>query len=140
MPVVITEKLDGSNTMLYRGQVYGRGMSEPSAAKWYGMLKKWHAWKTYDDEDFIFGEDIYGLHSIAYDPVPEDATFYIFGVRRGGQFTDWATVEAKSCELSIPDRSDPVSGHLRLPAGDRRLRPNRRTASRRRSVLSARGS
>ena len=101
VPVVVTEKLDGSNTMLHRGQVYGRGMTEPSDAKWYGMLKKWHAWKTYDEQDAIFGEDIYGTHSIVYDPVPEDATFYIFGVCRGGQFTDWATVEAKSSELSI---------------------------------------
>ena len=102
VPAVVTEKLDGSNTLLHRGHVYGRGTTEPSSAKWYGMLKKWHAWKTLDDEDYVFGEDIYGLHSIAYDPVPEDATFYIFGVRRGDHFTDWATVEAKANELSIP--------------------------------------
>ena len=102
-PVVVTEKLDGSNTLLYRGNVYGRSILEPSEAKWYGMVKKWHAWKTLSEEDvMIYGEDIYGVHSIVYDPVPENATFYVFGMRVGEEFVDWSDMESKMADLDIP--------------------------------------
>ena len=30
---------------------------------------------------FLYGEDIYGVHSIEYDPVPENETFYAFALR-----------------------------------------------------------
>ena len=102
VPVVVTEKLDGSNSLLHRGRVYGRSISEPSDAKWYGMVKKWHAWKTAMEDDYLYGEDIYGIHSIVYEPVPEDETFYVFALRRGAMFTDWNAVEAKASDLGIP--------------------------------------
>ena len=34
LEVVVTEKLDGSNTLLHRGEVYGRSVSTPSSAPW----------------------------------------------------------------------------------------------------------
>ena len=102
VPVVVTEKLDGSNTLLHRGRVYGRSTAEPSDAKWYGMVKKWHAWKTSLEDGYFYGEDIYGVHSIKYDPVPEDETYYIFALRHGAMFAEWDAVEAKAADLNIP--------------------------------------
>lgn len=43
--VVVTEKLDGCNTLLHAGQVYSRSVSSPSEGKWMAMVKKHHAWK-----------------------------------------------------------------------------------------------
>ena len=45
------------------------------------MVKKHHAWKVTEPDVFLYGEDIYGVHSIEYEPVPEDRTFYAFALR-----------------------------------------------------------
>ena len=74
--VVASEKLDGGNTLLHAGEVYARSMTAPSAGKWMAMVKKHHAWKVNEPDVFLYGEDIYGVHSIEYEPVPEHETFY----------------------------------------------------------------
>ena len=79
--VVITEKLDGANVTLYDGRAFTRGMNT-DRAPWLGMVKKHHAWKTSGARrSAIHGEDIYAVHSIKYDPVPERRTFYVFALR-----------------------------------------------------------
>ena len=45
-PMVVTEKLDGANTLLHAGEVYGRSVSAPCEGKWMAMVKKHHAWKV----------------------------------------------------------------------------------------------
>ena len=45
------------------------------------MVKKHHAWKVTEPDVFLYGEDIYGIHSIEYEPVREDETFYAFALR-----------------------------------------------------------
>ena len=37
--VVVTEKLDGGNTLLHAGKVYARSVSAPSEGKWMAMVK-----------------------------------------------------------------------------------------------------
>lgn len=81
LPVVITEKLDGGCTLLHQGAVYARSVDVPSGAKWMAMVKKHHAWKVTEGDVFLYGEDIYGVHSIEYEPVREDETFYAFALR-----------------------------------------------------------
>ena len=101
--VVVTEKLDGSNVLLHGGKAYGRSVSTPSEAKWMAMVKKHHAWKVTDPDAYLYGEDIYGVHSIAYAPVPEDRTFYAFALRDGsGAFTSFADMEAYAERHGIP--------------------------------------
>lgn len=98
-----TEKLDGSNILLHAGKVYGRSVSAPSEAKWNAMVKKHHAWKVTEPDVYLYGEDIYGVHSIAYGPVPEDRTFYAFALRDGtGAFAPFADLEAFAGRLGIP--------------------------------------
>ena len=102
-PVVVTEKLDGSNTLLHAGKVYGRSVSAPSNAKWMAMVKKHHAWKVNEPEVYLYGEDIYGVHSITYDPVREQETFHAFALRySNGAFASFAEVEAYARGREIP--------------------------------------
>ena len=56
-PVVVTEKLDGSNTLLHAGKVYGRSVSAPSEAKWMALVKKHHAWKVMEPDVYLYGEE-----------------------------------------------------------------------------------
>ena len=101
--VVVTEKLDGSNTLLRAGKAYGRSVSAPSTGKWMAMVKKHHAWKVIEPDIFLYGEDIYGVHSIAYDPVKEHETFYAFALRdTAGRFAAFADVESYASSRQIP--------------------------------------
>ena len=81
--VVITEKLDGGNTCLYGGEVYARSTGAPSHAGWMGMVRKHHAWKTVDTRPdvVLYGEDLFGIHSIEYDAMREQDTFRLFAAR-----------------------------------------------------------
>ena len=100
---MITEKLDGSNILLHAGKVYGRSVSNPSEAKWTAMVKKHHAWKVVEPDVYLYGEDIYGVHSILYEPVPEDQTFYAFALRDStGAFAPFAELECYAERHAIP--------------------------------------
>ena len=101
--VVVTEKLDGGNTLLHAGKVYARSVSAPSDAKWMAMVKKHHAWKVNEPDVWLYGEDVYGVHSIEYEPVAEHETFYAFALRNGdGAFAAFAEVEAYAKHREIP--------------------------------------
>ncbi len=89
-PVIITEKIDGGNTCLWNGDVYARSTSAPSHAGWMAMVRKHFGWKTVQiPNTALYGEDIYGVHSIEYDPVIEEETFYLFAVRKDDTFLSW---------------------------------------------------
>ena len=105
VPVVVTEKIDGGNTCLWNGEVFARSVDTPATEGWFAMVKKHHGWKT-NDEQFrnwaIYGEDIYGIHSIEYAPVQEARTYMLFGIRANDLFFSWRTVEYASGLLDIP--------------------------------------
>ncbi len=102
-PVVVTEKLDGSNTLLHAGEVYGRSVAAPSRGKWMAMVKKHHAWKVNEPGVFLYGEDVYGVHSITYDPMAEHETFRAFALRDSeGTFAAFEEVEKYADGLAIP--------------------------------------
>lgn len=100
--VVVTEKLDGGNTMVHRGEVYARSTSEPSRDKWMAMVRKHTAWKVQEPGLYLYGEDVYAIHSIEYDPVPEDGTFFAFAIRRDDRFASFAEVESYAVDHGIP--------------------------------------
>jgi len=92
--VVITEKLDGGNTCLWNGNVYARSTTLPAGDGWFAMVKKHHAWKTHSTPWMaLYGEDLYGIHSIEYGPVHEDQTYRMFASRHFDEtydrFMDW---------------------------------------------------
>lgn len=105
-PVVITEKLDGGNTCLWKGEVYARSTTQPSHAGWMGMVRKHHTWKTHDRDTIFYGEDLFGIHSIEYEPMPENQTYRLFATRsvRDGldMFHGWDVVEWYAEQLGVP--------------------------------------
>ncbi len=106
--VVITEKLDGGNTGLFRGDVFARSVEAPSRDGWMAMVRKHHAYKTINYDGLIFnGEDMYGIHSIHYGAIPENETFRLFSVRMllengGVRRLSWDLTEAYSRQLEFP--------------------------------------
>lgn len=102
-PLVVTEKLDGGNTLLCRGRVYARSVAAPAPGKWMAMVKKHHAWKVTEPDVLLYGEDMYGVHSIEYDAVPEHETFYAFALRMSdGRFTSFQTLVTYARKRAIP--------------------------------------
>ena len=100
--IVITEKLDGSNTLLHKGQARARSTDSAAAAPWLAMARKHHAWKTIPLRDLqLYGEDIYGVHAIEYDPVPENATFRLFAARKNDAWLSWDGVAALARKLDL---------------------------------------
>lgn len=101
--VVISEKLDGGNTCLWRGDVYARSTGQIATQGWFAMVKKHHAWKTANEPEdvFVYGEDLYGIHSIEYAPIREDETYRIFNVRRGDMWLSWDDICAHAQSLNI---------------------------------------
>ena len=102
-PIVITEKIDGSNTLLHRGQVYSRSTTAQGPAPWQGLVKKHHAWKLSDSPWLIYGENIQAVHSIEYDPISEELTFMAFAIASAnGIFIPFTKMQQVCQELSIP--------------------------------------
>lgn len=107
-PIVITEKLDGGNTLLCGGEVYARSVTSPSHAGWMAMVRKHHAWKTYGTNNLYYGEDLYGIHSIEYDALKEDETYRLFSVRdQDDIFLSWDDVEEEA-ENTLGVKTVPV--------------------------------
>ena len=69
----------------------------------WGWFRKHHAWKVTEPDVFLYGEEIYGVHSIEYDPVPEDRTFYAFALRfEDGSFGSFREMAEYATSRSIP--------------------------------------
>ena len=100
--IVITEKLDGSNTSITKGGVYGRSHADFTKNPW--DAKSWEIWNLIkndlSDGVYLFGEGMYGIHSIEYTNLT--SYFYIFGVRDNNIWISWNDVEEYSYLLDIP--------------------------------------
>lgn len=100
--IVITEKLDGSNTAITKDGVYGRSHVDFTRNPW--DRKSWEIWerikRDIDPGVYVFGEGMYGIHSIEYSNLT--SYFYIFGVRDNGIWIPWEEVEEYSYILDLP--------------------------------------
>ena len=99
--VVVTEKLDGENTTLYRDGLHARSLDSahhPSRA-WMKVLHGRIAqaipagWR-------VCGENVYARHSIAYDDL--QSWFYGFSVWRGDRCLHWDEATRFLARLGIP--------------------------------------
>ena len=99
--LVLTEKLDGQNNCLSRLGLFARSHAAPSALPWDKPL---HArWERIRDDlgDWeIFGENLYGVHSIAYTRL--ESFFYVFAVRQRGRWLSWAEVKFIAALFDFP--------------------------------------
>ena len=100
--IVITEKLDGSNTSVVKGGVYGRSHAEFSQNPWDREMWKIHDMIKFDipEDTFIFGENLEGIHSISYNNLT--SYFYIFGIRDNNIWIPWNDVEEWAYLLDLP--------------------------------------
>ena len=76
--IIITEKLDGENSNLYRDHYHARSIDSKDHPSRH-WLKKLHATICYDIPDGwrISGENMYALHSVYYTELP--TYFLVFG-------------------------------------------------------------
>lgn len=88
-PVVITEKLDGSNVCLTRDDVFARSHSGPPTHASFDLLKVKHACvRSLIPEGIqLFGEWLYAVHSIKYDKLGDH--LYVFGIRDTSDAKCW---------------------------------------------------
>lgn len=104
VPLVITEKMDGSNTSLENIGCFARTHSGPPTHASFDGLKALHASVKYNIPVGIqlFGEWCFALHSIPYDSLP--GYFLMFNVR--DELADiwfpWDTVEVLASTIGVP--------------------------------------
>jgi hypothetical protein len=110
VPIVLTEKMDGSNTSLEYDGCYARTHAGPPTHASFDQLKALHAAIKHNiPQSFqLFGEWCFAHHSIAYSELP--AYFMMFGVRElanafGAEedyWPSWEDVELWAIEIGVP--------------------------------------
>jgi RNA ligase len=104
VPIVLTEKVDGSNTSLEADGCYARTHSGAPTHKSFDMLKVLHAAVKYQisNSTQLFGEWCYAKHSIEYSELP--GYFLLFGVRdtEFNMWDSWEYVRHWAAEIGVP--------------------------------------
>jgi hypothetical protein len=111
-PIVITEKMDGSNTSLEKGGCFARTHSGPPTHPSFDGLKALHAQVKYKIPEGIqlFGEWLFARHSIEYSELPHYFMLFnvrIFdGIKSNGElvshWASWEEVEMWAQEIGVP--------------------------------------
>lgn len=102
--IIISEKMDGSNTSLERNGCFARTHSGPPNHSSFDGLKALHAQVKYKIPEGIqlFGEWLFALHSISYSELPH--YFLLFNVRDLNKniWLSWDEVELWAQEIEVP--------------------------------------
>lgn len=99
--LVITEKLDGENTCLKTDGVYARSHVEPTRNPWAANMRTiWEQVRHDLGSLEVFGENLYGLHSIEYQRLRY--YFYVFAIRDGDTWLSWEEVNFYANVLDLP--------------------------------------
>lgn len=104
IPVVLTEKMDGSNLCMTRHAVFARSHNGPPTHPSFDFAKQLHGELRHAIPDgfSVFGEYLYAVHSIVYSDLP--GHFLVFGVREDttGKWWSWEMVKQMAEELRLP--------------------------------------
>lgn len=99
--LILTEKLDGQNNCFNKHGVFARSHAVPSAHPWDKPLReRWQLIKNDLKELEVFGENMFGIHSIAYSKL--ESYFYVFAVREKDQWLSWEEVKFYAALLDFP--------------------------------------
>lgn len=99
--LVLTEKLDGQNNCLSEYGVFARSHAAPSQLPWdKPLIERWKLIKNQLKGLEIFGENMYGIHSIGYKKLT--SFFYVFAIREGNQWLSWKDVKFYADLLDFP--------------------------------------
>jgi hypothetical protein len=110
VPLVVTEKLDGSNVAFTRDAIFARSHSGAPGHPSFAAAKALHASVRFQIPPglSIFGEWTYAVHSIEYEALP--SWFHVFAARWDGIPWDslsptwwaWSDVETIAAEIGAP--------------------------------------
>lgn len=103
-PILLTEKMDGSNVCLESEGVYARSHTDAPRHESFHALKALHASlrPNIPSEWQVFGEWLWARHSIAYDRLP--AYLLIFGIRDQSR-NEWLSWEEQEQWVAMRDLS-----------------------------------
>ena len=111
--LVLTEKLDGQNNCLSRHGVFARSHAAPSQHPWdKPLIERWQRIKGDLDDLELFGENLYGIHSIAYSRL--ESYYHVFAVRQNGRWLGWDEVKFYAALFDFPTVPElPITRPLR---------------------------
>ncbi|MBB3700461.1 RNA ligase family protein [Flammeovirga yaeyamensis] len=99
--LVLTEKLDGQNNCLSKLGVFARSHAAPSQLPWdKPLLDRWQLIKNQLKGLEVFGENMYGIHSIGYKKL--ESFFYVFAIRENDRWLSWEEVKFYAALLDFP--------------------------------------
>lgn len=99
--LILTEKLDGQNNCFNKHGVFARSHTAPTQHPWdKPLIERWQLIKNDLKDLEIFGENMYGIHSIAYHDI--DSYFYVFAVRENDKWLSWEEVKFYAAMLDFP--------------------------------------
>lgn len=113
--LVITEKLDGENSCIKSNGVYARSHSAVNRNPWARPM--WDIWERIGHslgELHVFGENMYAIHSIAYERL--EHYFYVFAIRDGEQWLSWDETAEYAQILELPLVPQVARGHFEANA------------------------
>jgi len=99
--LVMTEKLDGQNNCFKESGVYARSHVAPTAHPWdKPMRERWELIKHDLGSLELFGENMYGIHSVAYKNL--ESYYYVFAAREKGKWLSWEEVKFYAAMFDFP--------------------------------------
>lgn len=99
--LIMTEKLDGQNNCFNKKGVYARSHTAPTNHPWdKPMRERWELIKNDLGDLELFGESMYGIHSIKYSKL--ESYYYVFGVRENGVWKSWEEVKFYAALFDFP--------------------------------------
>jgi len=99
--LILTEKLDGQNNCFNKHGVFARSHTAPTKHPWdKPLIERWQLIRNDLNDLEIFGENMYGIHSIGYKKL--ESYFYVFAVREHDQWLSWEEVKFYANLLDFP--------------------------------------
>lgn len=100
--LIITEKMDGSNTCLTSKNVFARSHNQNAYHPSFNWIKsQWSQFKFQIPEgQDLFGENCFAIHSIEYEAL--SSYFYLFGVRNDEKtWLSWEQVQNRAQSFGL---------------------------------------
>jgi hypothetical protein len=90
--LTLSEKMDGENNAFTKFGLYARSHTSPTVSPWSKPLReRWELIKNDLGDLQIFGEGMYGIHSIMYHNL--ESYYYVFGIRENDRWLSWEEVK-----------------------------------------------
>ena len=98
---ILTEKLDGENNCFKKLGLFARSHVAPTVSAWTKPLRdRWNLIKNDLGDLEIFGEGMFGVHSLAYSKL--ESFYYVFGVREKDVWLSWDEVKFYAAMFDFP--------------------------------------